>query len=126
MSWYSYHLYEKYKVQKSNLVLLTDGDSHGVGDKFELRSDGTWKEDGDTWTDGNTTIIHKESGKSITEERYYYTGQSTSKLLKLLKKIIPDMSITGFFIAGSGRAGRVNLRTIESKFRFVWPFNDTN
>ena len=108
---------EKYKVQKSNLVLLTDGDSHGVGDKFELRSDGTWKEDGDTWTDGNTTIIHKESGKSITEERYYYTGQSTSKLLKLLKKIIPDMSITGFFIAGSGRAGRVNLRTIESKFR---------
>jgi len=27
------------------------------------------------------------------------------------------MSITGFFIAGSGRAGRVNLRTIESKFR---------
>ncbi len=107
---------EKHKIQKFNLVLLTDGDSHSVSDKFELQSDGTWKEDGDTWTDGHTTITHKESGKSI-KGKDRYSSKSTIILLELLKKIIPNMSITGFFIAGSGRAGRVNLRTIESKFK---------
>ena len=108
---------EKYKVQKSNLVLLTDGDSHSCHDKFELQSDGTWKQDGDTWTDGNTTITHKKSGKSITKSDMMYSSRTTIYLLQLLKKILPDMSITGFFIAGSGRAGRVNLRTIENKFK---------
>ena len=108
---------EKYKVQKSNLVLLTDGDSHSCNDKFELQSDNTWKQDGDTWTDGMTTMTHKKSGKSITKKDMMYHTRTTTYLLQLLKKIIPDMSITGFFIAGSGRAGRVNLRTIESKFR---------
>ena len=107
---------EKYKVQKSNLVLLTDGDSHSCNDKFELQSDGTWKQDGHTWTDGSTTMTHKKSGKSITKSDMMYSSRTTTYLLQLLKKIVPDMSITGFFIAGSGRAGRVNLRTIESKF----------
>ena len=107
---------EKHKIQKFNLVLLTDGDSHSVSDKFELQSDGTWKEDGDTWTDGFTTITHKESGKSIKSQDRF-SSRTTTSLLQLLKKIIPNMSITGFFIAGSGRAGRVNLRTIESKFK---------
>ncbi len=108
---------EKYKVQKSNLVLLTDGDSHSVYHKLELQSDGQWKTDGETYTDGNTTITHKESGKSIVKKHFDFSGRNTVAILELLKKIIPDMSITGFFIAGSGRAGRVNLRTIESKFR---------
>ena len=71
----------------------------------------------DTWTDGHTTITHKKSGQSITKSDMMYSSRTTIYLLQLLKKIIPNMSITGFFIAGSNRAGRVNLRTIENKFR---------
>lgn len=107
---------QKHKVQKSNLVILTDGDSHSCHDRFELQSDGTWKDDAESSVyDGHLTITHKETNKSVKIDSVRRWEQTTA-LLELLKKIKPNLSITGFFIAGSGRAGRVNLRIIENKF----------
>ena len=37
----------------------------------------------------------------------------TDGLLKVLKKRVPDMNLIGFFIAGSGRSGRVDKRTLS-------------
>ena len=36
----------------------------------------------------------------------------TDGLLKVLKKRVPDMNLIGFFIAGSGKSGRVDKRTL--------------
>ena len=36
----------------------------------------------------------------------------TDTLLKMLKNRVYDMNVVGFFIAGSGRSGRVDKRTI--------------
>tara|TARA_B100001094_G_C18187504_1_gene804806 strand:- start:491 stop:2812 length:2322 start_codon:yes stop_codon:yes gene_type:complete len=108
---------EKYKVQKTSLVLLTDGDSHSCSDRFELQSDGTWNAKGDAYVrDGSLSITDKKSNKTIKIKEGYRNDQTVA-LLQLIKKIKPNLSITGFFIAGSGRAGRVNLRTIEHKFK---------
>ena len=38
----------------------------------------------------------------------------TESLLKLLKARVYDMNIVGFFIAGSGKSGRVDKHTIRS------------
>jgi hypothetical protein len=36
----------------------------------------------------------------------------TDGLLDVLKKRVPDMNLIGFFIAGSGKSGRVDKRTL--------------
>ena len=37
----------------------------------------------------------------------------TDGLLKVLKKRVPDMNLIGFFIAGSGKSGRVDKRVLS-------------
>ncbi len=110
---------EKHKVQKSNIIILTDGDSHGVQNKFTLSPDG-WKCFDDASMYGSiATITDKKTNKTIRmEDDYARNNGTTTGYLKLLKKIKPHLTITGFFIAGSGRAGKVSLRIIESKFGY--------
>ena len=107
---------EKYKVQKSNIVILTDGDSHSLSDAFRSDSQGNITRDSFQPWNKETHVTHKESGKSIVVTDGY-RSEMTESLLTLVKKIKPSLTITGFFIAGSGRAGRVTLRTIEEKFK---------
>lgn len=109
---------EKHKVQKSNVIILTDGDSHGVHNKFTLSPEG-WKCFDDASGYGSiATITDKKTNKTVRMEEKYRHNSTTTAYLKLLKKIKPHLTITGFFIAGSGRAGRVSLRIIESKFGY--------
>jgi hypothetical protein len=42
----------------------------------------------------------------------YEVTNMTNDLLRMLKNRVPGMNVVGFFIAGSGRSGRVDRRTL--------------
>jgi hypothetical protein len=41
------------------------------------------------------------------------TGDNTNDFLRILKDSVDGMNLVGFFIAGSGRSGRIDKRTIS-------------
>ena len=43
----------------------------------------------------------------------YEVENMTNDLLRILKNRVPEMNVVGCFIAGTGRTGRVNKRTIS-------------
>jgi hypothetical protein len=105
-------------VQKVNTIFLTDGASN--------RLDGVF----DYWFDSHTNE-HHETIKSMTAARRwrepsskviitdpvvnktYEVTDMTSDLLRMLKNRVPGMNVVGFFIAGSGKSGRVDKRTLS-------------
>ena len=109
-------------VQKVNTVFLTDGaanNSLSIYDyRLETREDHedfgnhieTTKDIGGWRSTATTIITDPVTNKSVELE-----GRNmTSELLKLLKARVYDMNIVGFFIAGSGRSGRVDKNVIRS------------
>ena len=54
----------------------------------------------------NTTIEDGDSGSR-------YSFDITPTLLKLLKKRVPEMNVVGFFVAGSGKHGKVRPDTLR-------------
>jgi hypothetical protein len=99
-------------VQKVNTIFLTDGASN--------RMNGVY----DYWLDKNTGEHNKRVNTlrgSImisdpkTLKSYEVNGYDiTDGLLRVLKDRVPDMNLVGFFIAGSGRSGRVDKRALYS------------
>lgn len=94
-------------VQKVNTIFLTDGASsrHQFirdynmvdGNDVARRLYGPYK----------TIITNPKNGKT-----YEMTGDNTNDLLRILKDSVDGMNLVGFFIAGSGRSGRIDKRTI--------------
>ena len=107
---------EKTGVQKINTIILTDGASNsmaGIHD-YKLITEGEEKGShievispiSGSYRFNTTTIIKdRVSGESVE-------GSETSDLLKLLKARVPGMNVIGFFIAGTGRSGRVDKRSL--------------
>jgi len=110
-------------VQKVNSVFLTDGaangnmtvmdyrlvtnkDSEDYGKHLETTKDITG------WNQKSTAIITD----SYTNKNVEVVGRKglTTALLELFKARVYDMSVVGFFIAGSGRSGRVDKRVIAT------------
>jgi len=105
-------------VQKVHSVFLTDGAGNNLNNKHE------WKlntyESSETYGEQvlSTTNIHGKcvitdpvTNKTIkTEDRYWNT---TPILLELLKNRIPKMNVVGFFVAGSGKHGKVKSDTLR-------------
>ena len=104
-------------VQKVNTVFLTDGASHHLEGIFDYKLN---KETGD----------HTESivsfGYSFKGNKYIITDpvmnktyecetlrKLTNDLLQILKNRVDGMNIIGFFIAGSGRKGKVSKNTLQ-------------
>jgi hypothetical protein len=95
-------------VQKVNTIFLTDGASsrhHFIrdynmvdGNDVARRLYGPYK----------TIITNPKNGKT-----YEMTGDNTNDLLRILKDSVDGMNLVGFFIAGSGRSGRIDKRTIS-------------
>ena len=53
-----------------------------------------------------------------TNKTYKVTRRNiTNKLLEILKDRVSDMNIIGFFIAGRGKSGKVDKRTLMSILR---------
>jgi hypothetical protein len=106
-------------VQKVNTIFLTDGASNrleGVYDYRLITDDnderkGTHErilsEVGSRKT--KTVMTDPVMNKTIEVEN---SSQITNSLLQLLKNRVPGMNIVGFFIAGSGKSGRVDKRTL--------------
>jgi len=97
-------------VQKVNTIFLTDGASNNLDGVYDYRLD---TDNGD-----HTAFINSLRGKVMisdpkTLKNYEVDAfNMTDGLLKVLKKRVPDMNLIGFFIAGSGRSGRVDKRTL--------------
>ena len=104
---------EKTGVQKINTVILTDGASNSLAGVYDYNlitegeSKGSHMKTVRPVDSFRTTTIIKDpvSGKSVE-------GCKTSDLLTLLKARVPGMNVVGFFIAGTGRSGRVDKRTL--------------
>ena len=104
-------------VQKVNTIFLTDGASNkteGVYD-YRLITDGEHKGTHEkilndvTSYKANSVITDPVTNKTIEMQN---SGGMTNSLLQLLKNRVPGMNIVGFFIAGSGKSGRVDKRTL--------------
>ena len=112
----------KYKnesgLQKVHTIFLTDGASNrlpGIYD-YRLENDGSHTQ--------IKTPIHITMRRSerptmmitdpVTNKTYESKGSSpTNTLLTMLKNRVSGMNIVGFFIAGSGKSGRVDKRTLS-------------
>ena len=99
-------------VQKVNTIFLTDGASNNLDGVYDYRLN--------TDTGDHTEIVNSLRGKvMISDPKTLKTYEvdafnMTDGLLKVLKKRVPDMNLIGFFIAGSGRSGRVDKRVLYS------------
>ena len=118
-------------VQRVNTIFLTDGDSNRLAGVYDYRLN-TNKESPDFGT--HSDVIEPIQGgwnsyKSreimltdpVTNKTFQMKGSATHVLLKALKNRVPDMNVLGFFIAGSGRSGRVDKRVLA---QFVDPYKD--
>jgi hypothetical protein len=105
-------------VQKVNVVFLTDGASRSIDGVMDIELN---------TTDGSHTEYTKTFGRSfgnidtiitdpVIKKSYSLPSNRgtvmTDKLLEILKNRIDGMNVVGFFLAGTGRSGRVDKRTL--------------
>lgn len=95
-------------VQKVNTIFLTDGASS----RHHFIRDYNMVEDRDVarplYGRYKTIITNPKNGKT-----YELTRELTNDLLRILKDSVDGMNLVGFFIAGNGRSGRIDKRTIS-------------
>ena len=107
-------------VQKVNTIFLTDGASNRMHGVFDYRFNTETKEHREmvddalggwrNWNGDNKVIITDP----VTNKTYEVENHNsvTNTLIKMLKNRVYDMNVIGFFIAGSGRSGRIDKRTL--------------
>ena len=99
-------------VQKVNTIFLTDGASNNLDGVYDYRLD--------TGTGDHTQVIDRIRGTMTisdpkTLKNYEVVGYDmTDGLLRILKDRVDGMNLIGFFVAGSGRSGRVDKRALYS------------
>ena len=99
-------------VQKVNTIFLTDGASNNLDGVYDYRLD--------TGTGDHTAVIDRIRGTMTisdpkTLKNYEVAGYDmTDGLLRILKDRVDGMNLIGFFVAGSGRSGRVDKRALYS------------
>jgi hypothetical protein len=101
-------------VQKVNTIFLTDGASNSLSGVYDYHLDSATGEHSKSLLpfNGDIMITDPKTLKSykIGDRRH----NMTDGLLRILKDRVPDMNLIGFFIAGSGRSGRVDKRVLYS------------
>jgi len=100
----------KTKVQKTNVIFLTDGDSHQASYFYDY--DKVTDKVSMVDMDYQSAVVYKDKKRFITHvdlKEIWYRSNQTKSLLELLKKQVPGINIVGFFIDGRGRHGRVNV-----------------
>ena len=103
----------KYKketgVQKINTVFLTDGAGCKLDRVYHintnLRTGDTYN--GYQYVSWAMDLVLKDNMTNTTLFGKDYNRDITAMLLELLRKRVPEMNIVNFFVAGSGRSGRV-------------------
>tara|TARA_B100001250_G_scaffold412717_1_gene444659 strand:- start:696 stop:3089 length:2394 start_codon:yes stop_codon:yes gene_type:complete len=108
-------------VQKINTVFLTDGAGHCNYEKYDHGVDtyersSTYGEQIDKhstfagYGHSSYVITDPKTNKTISKENRH---DQTSVFLDLLRHRVPEMNIVGFFIAGSGKSGKVSGDTLR-------------
>ena len=115
-------------VQKVNTIFLTDGESQAIDWYIDIPTD---EYDDREYRHNrlerrnDMIVTDPVTGKKLRHKsfrNYYnyddYSQKRTAFFLSLLKQRVPDMNVVGFFIAGSGRNGKVAKRTLQEKFGY--------
>ena len=115
-------------VQKVNTIFLTDGESQAIDWYIDIPTD---EYDDREYRHNrlerrnDMIVTDPVTGKKLrlkSYRNYYryddYSQKRTAFFLSLLKQRVPDMNVVGFFIAGSGRNGKVAKRTLQEKFGY--------
>jgi len=105
-------------VQKVNTIFLTDGASSRTTGVFDYSFDSRTNEHYETIKSLTAVRRYREpSSKVIITDpvvnKTYEVTDMTSDLLRMLKNRVPGMNVVGFFIAGTGNAGRVKKETLR-------------
>ena len=113
-------------VQKVNTIFLTDGASNWMDGVYDYGLDtntGEHYEKVDQFTrryDSKSKIVITDPVMNKTHVTPKEGGDITSELLKILKNRVDGMNIVGFFIAGSGKSGRIDKQTLY----YLLPYED--
>jgi hypothetical protein len=100
-------------VQKVNTIFLTDGASNRTNGVYEYRlNTKTGDHEKVTASLYDKIVISDPKTFKTYEIDSGRNGDMTDGLLRILKDRVSDMNLIGFFIAGSGRSGRVDKRTL--------------
>jgi len=106
-------------LQKVHSVFLTDGAGSRLGGKNEwmLETNKNAHNYGEHYLGysslrGNCVITDPVTNKTVSVKSDY-GFDITPILLGLLKKRVPDMNVVGFFVAGSGKSGKVKPDTLR-------------
>ena len=97
-------------VQKVNTIFLTDGDSNRLSGVYDYGLDKDTGEHFERFVSLRGNIIVSDP-KTLKNYEIDYNDM-TDGLLRILKNRVDDMNLIGFFIAGSGRSGRVDKNTL--------------
>ena len=105
-------------VQKVHTIFLTDGASHKIGGvhKYQTREGETLEsyEGIYGYGIGSSIYVDQKFGNKVKSDSYIGDRDTQmSALLELLRKRVPDMSVTNFFVAGTGRKGTVKPSEVE-------------
>ncbi len=110
-------------VQKVNTIFLTDGASCRLPGIHDYNFDSRTNEHYETvkWIDHrNYGGRYGADPKTIITDpvvnKTYEVKELTNDLLRMLKNRVPGMNVVGFFIAGSGKSGRVDKNTLYYLF----------
>ena len=105
-------------VQKVHTIFLTDGASHKINGVHKYQT-----HEGETLESyegiygygvGRSVYVDQKFGNKVSSDSYSDDRDTQmSSLLDLLRKRVPDMSVTNFFVAGSGRKGFVKPSEVE-------------
>ena len=105
-------------VQKVNTVFLTDGASNQLNGVWDYHLDtgtGEYIETTKTFANRYDRDTISVITDPVTNKSYEFKAKDnvTDELLKILKKRVEGMNVIGFFIAGSGKSGRVDKRVLQ-------------
>jgi len=100
-------------VQKVNTIFLTDGCSHRLNGIFDYRLDTDTGEHKEVIE--NLPYDYRRNDFILSDRvmnKTYKISDVTNDLLVILKNRVREMNVVGFFIAGTGKTGRVDKRTL--------------
>jgi hypothetical protein len=96
---------------------LTDGASNRLSGKFDIQFSKELNEHKDTIARFGDSYGAFGDQEIITDpvnnKKYTVNGDVTNTLLRILKGRVDGMNVVGFFLAGTGRSGRIDKRTIS-------------
>jgi hypothetical protein len=106
-------------VQKVNTIFLTDGESSGLKGVYDYCLVTTGPDKGN-YNKTKKKFPWNRFGKKdvvitdLNNKTYEINSSSmTNELLSILKNQVGNQNVVGFFIAGSGRTGRVDKRSLN-------------